>query len=64
MVLAKEFKVVSPNVKYSEEAIESTYDYQTTDVELTESGAWELIPKSVTYQFKTDRRVPKLGWGV
>lgn len=61
MVLVKDFKVVSPNVEYSEDAITSNYDYQTTEVKMTADGAWELHPKTVAYKFKTDRRVPKLG---
>lgn len=61
MVLVSDFKVVSPNVEYTEEAITSKYDYQATDVVMTPEGKWELHPKAVPYTFKTERRVPKLG---
>ncbi|GLJ04854.1 hypothetical protein SUGI_0004830 [Cryptomeria japonica] len=65
------FRVESPNVKYTEESIESVYDYQTTElVHENRSGKYEWVvkPKSVKYEFKTDTRLPKLGvmlvgWG-
>ncbi|GLJ06772.1 hypothetical protein SUGI_0047730 [Cryptomeria japonica] len=65
------FCVESPNVKYSEESIESVYDYQTTElVHDNRNGNYEWVvrPKSVKYEFKTDTRLPKLGvmlvgWG-
>ncbi|WP_213070961.1 hypothetical protein, partial [Acinetobacter baumannii] len=65
------FRVQSPNVKYSEESIESVYDYQTTElVHENRDGNYEWVvkPKSVKYEFKTDTRLPKLGvmlvgWG-
>ncbi|GLJ06766.1 hypothetical protein SUGI_0047670 [Cryptomeria japonica] len=65
------FRVESPNVKYTEERIESVYDYQTTElVHENRSGKYEWVvkTKSVKYEFKTDTRLPKLGvmlvgWG-
>ncbi|RZC85146.1 hypothetical protein C5167_007758 [Papaver somniferum] len=65
------FKVESPNVKYTEEGIESVYNYETTElIHENKNGAyqWTVKPKSVQYQFKTDTKVPKLGvmlvgWG-
>lgn len=65
------FRVQSPNVKYTEESIESVYDYQTTElVHENRDGNYEWVvkPKSVKYEFKTDTRLPKLGvmlvgWG-
>ncbi|CAN6484748.1 unnamed protein product [Victoria cruziana] len=65
------FRVESPNVRYTEEAIESTYNYETTElVHENRSGKYEWVvkPKCVKYEFKTSTRVPKLGvmlvgWG-
>lgn len=58
------FKVESPNVKYTENEIHSVYDYETTElVHEEKNGAYQWIvkPKSVKYEFKTDAHVPKLG---
>jgi myo-inositol-1-phosphate synthase len=60
-MLVKEFVVDSPNVAYTEEAITSTYAYQTTDIGRSADGKWVAKPTTHTYQFKTSRRVPKLG---
>ncbi|OVA06803.1 Myo-inositol-1-phosphate synthase [Macleaya cordata] len=65
------FKVESPNVKYSENGIESVYFYETTElVHENKNGTyqWTVKPKTVKYEFKTDTNVPKLGvmlvgWG-
>jgi len=62
-----EFEVDSPDVKYSADSIESTYQYHTTDV-VSENGKVTARPKTVEYQFRTSRKVPKLGlmlvgWG-
>jgi len=61
------FEVRSPKVTYSDEYIESVYDYQTTEV-VKEGGKTIAVPKSVEYQFRTVRTKPKLGlmligWG-
>lgn len=63
-MLVENFRVDSQNVKYSEELIESSYEYQTTDmVHEQNDGKYEWVarPKSVTYQFATKRTIPKLG---
>ena len=60
-MLIENFQVQSDKVSYTEEAITSTYDYQTTKLERGSDGKWILRPTQVEYQFKTDRRVPKLG---
>nr|AHA84260.1 myo-inositol-1-phosphate synthase [Phaseolus vulgaris] len=65
------FKVESPNVKYSQTEIQSVYNYETTElVHENRNGAyqWIIKPKSVKYEFKTNTHVPKLGvmlvgWG-
>lgn len=65
--MAHTIEVESPNVKYSQEYIESCYDYQTTRVEL-QGDRLKAIPETHHYTFQTERRVPKLGvmlvgWG-
>ncbi len=66
-MLVDTFRVDSPFVTYTEETIESKYEYKTTDMvhEVTKEGKYEWIarPKSVTYQFSTKRTLPKLGYG-
>nr|P42802.1 RecName: Full=Inositol-3-phosphate synthase; Short=MIP synthase; AltName: Full=Myo-inositol 1-phosphate synthase; Short=IPS; Short=MI-1-P synthase [Citrus x paradisi]CAA83565.1 INO1 [Citrus x paradisi] len=65
------FKVESPNVKYTDHEIHSVYDYETTElVHENRNGTYQWIvkPKTVKYEFKTDVHVPKLGvmlvgWG-
>ena len=63
-------RVESPNVKYTDDLIESRYVYQTTDVKLVDSKAqsYVAVPRQTTYTFRTQRRVPRLGvmlvgWG-
>ncbi len=64
-MLVENFRVESPCVKYTEETIESKYEYKTTDMvhEVMKNGKYEWVarPKSVTYQFVTKRKLPKLG---
>jgi len=62
-----DFEVVSPDVTYGEQYIESTYNYQTTEV-TSLNGKTIARPTSTTYQFRTERKVPKVGlmlvgWG-
>ncbi|GAV65384.1 Inos-1-P_synth domain-containing protein/NAD_binding_5 domain-containing protein [Cephalotus follicularis] len=65
------FKVESPNVKYTDNEIQSVYLYETTElVHDNRNGVYQWIvkPKTVKYEFKTDTHVPKLGvllvgWG-
>lgn len=59
------FRVESPNVQYTDDEIVSKYDYTSTELlrEQTESGPrWVVKPKTTNYTFKTDAKVPKLGW--
>mmetsp|Transcript_12652 Transcript_12652/g.46724 ORF Transcript_12652/g.46724 Transcript_12652/m.46724 type:complete len:531 (-) Transcript_12652:302-1894(-) len=58
-----DFKVESPDVRYTEEHIVANYKYETTSVEGN-----VVRPSRRTYTFKTERRVPKtglmlVGWG-
>jgi len=61
------FEVDSPNVHYGKDFITSKYKYQTTEL-VQDQSKWKVKPKEVAYEFKTDRRVPKMGvmlvgWG-
>lgn len=62
------FTVNSPNVEYSEDTIKSKYTYRTTDVTQNAEGKYVAIPKETLYDFKVERKVPKVGvmlvgWG-
>ncbi len=62
IMLVDNFKIDGPNVTFSENEINSTYEYQTSSVERSSDGSsWTVRPKSTSVQFKTDTRVPKLG---
>jgi myo-inositol-1-phosphate synthase len=60
-MLVDTFKVASPNVVYTDDAIESSYRYDSTRVSRGEDGSFSVEPTSTTYEFRVDRRVPKLG---
>eukprot|EP00897_Mesotaenium_endlicherianum_P004104 jgi/Mesen1/3721/ME000202S02811 len=70
-MLIDNFRVDSPNVVYTEDFIQSKYEYQSTELtNVLKDGKFEWIakPTSTSYDFKTDRKVPKLGimlvgWG-
>ncbi|KAL2263471.1 hypothetical protein VTK26DRAFT_6678 [Humicola hyalothermophila] len=62
------FTVNSPNVVYTDSEIRSKYTYRTTDVTRAEDGTYVATPHETAYDFKVDRKVPKLGlmlvgWG-
>ncbi|RYO95542.1 hypothetical protein DL764_007664 [Monosporascus ibericus] len=63
------FVVDSPNVTYTDEEILSRYTYRTTIVSKdAASGKYVAKPKETAYEFKTDRKVPRVGmmlvgWG-
>lgn len=62
------FTVNSPNVKYTDELIETKYTYRTTAVSKNADGKYVAAPKETLYDFKVDRKIPKLGvmlvgWG-
>ena len=54
------FTVQSPNVEYSDADITSKYAYRTTDVEF-DDGKFVAKPKETLYDFKTERKVGKVG---
>ena len=63
----QEIKVESPNVKYTDDYIESNYQYSTTKVR-QEGQTLIASPETTLYNFRTSRKVPKLGvmlvgWG-
>ncbi|RYP45231.1 hypothetical protein DL768_008394 [Monosporascus sp. mg162] len=63
------FVVDSPNVTYTDDEILSRYTYRTTVVSKdAASGKYVATPKETAYDFKTDRKVPRVGmmlvgWG-
>jgi len=62
------FVVNSPNVVYTESEIKSKYTYRTTSVTQGADGKYVATPKETVYDFKVDRKIPKLGmmlvgWG-
>ncbi|EXJ75944.1 myo-inositol-1-phosphate synthase [Cladophialophora psammophila CBS 110553] len=62
------FTVNSPNVTYTDDHIKSKYVYRTTAVTKSADGKYTATPKETIYDFKVDRKVPKVGvmlvgWG-
>lgn len=55
------FVVDSPNVEYTDETIKSKYTYRTTAVSKNANGNYVAAPKETVYDFKVDRKIPKLG---
>ncbi|KAH8164733.1 hypothetical protein CIB48_g3493 [Xylaria polymorpha] len=61
------FVVDSPNVQYTDDEILSKYTYRTTAV-TWDGEKYVATPKETVYNFKVDRRIPKVGmmlvgWG-
>ena len=54
-------KVHSSNVEYTEEFIESRYEYNTTSVSVNSDGSYSAVPRTNTMLFKTETCVPKVG---
>lgn len=55
------FQVQSPNVQYTDDAILSQYVYQNTKVIRQPGQPMTVVPTEVTYNFKVERKVPRLG---
>lgn len=56
------FTVDSPNVRYTDTEILSRYTYRTTSVTKdAASGRYTATPRETLYDFKVDRRVPRVG---
>lgn len=60
-MLLSEFEIQSDAVEQTDEHIISRYEYQTTEIVQDKSNKFIVRPKSVSYEFKTSKRVPKLG---
>lgn len=60
-MLLENFKVESPQVQYDADSITSTYKYESTQLEQTGSS-WVVRPTSSEYKFRTETRLPKLGY--
>ncbi|KAK3672476.1 Myo-inositol-1-phosphate synthase [Recurvomyces mirabilis] len=61
------FTVDSPNVTYTPETMQAKYTYRTTSVGFN-NGQYKASPKESKYDFKTERKVGKVGvmlvgWG-
>jgi myo-inositol-1-phosphate synthase len=62
------FTVTSPNVQYTDDEIKTKYTYRTTAVSQGADGKYVATPKETLYDFKVDRKIPKVGvmlvgWG-
>lgn len=62
------FVVDSPNVTYTDSEILSKYTYRTTSISHGADGKIRATPKETVYDFKVDRKIPKVGvmlvgWG-
>jgi myo-inositol-1-phosphate synthase len=55
------FVVKSPNVEYTDAEIRSKYTYRTTMVTKDDAGKYVATPQETVYDFKVDRKIPKLG---
>lgn len=55
------FEVNSANVEYTPEFIKTKYTYRTTAVTQNANGKYVAAPKETLYDFKVDRKIPKLG---
>ncbi|KAK6335381.1 Myo-inositol-1-phosphate synthase [Orbilia brochopaga] len=62
------FTVSAPNVIYTDDAIQSSYVYRTTRVSQGPGGKLQAMPFETNYDFKVERKIPKVGlmlvgWG-
>ncbi|XP_062843589.1 inositol-3-phosphate synthase 1-A-like [Trichomycterus rosablanca] len=65
--MSEKIRINSPNVRYTEQYIESQYTYQTSSVS-HDGETYTVTPHSTMFTFRTERHVPKLGvmlvgWG-
>lgn len=61
MVLIENFKVQSDKVTYTEDSIVSDYVYENNDVKILENGTAVVVPRKISYKFKTQTTIPKMG---
>lgn len=62
------FQVISPDVKYDDDFIRSTFKYSTVKAKTDSNGNVQAIPTETIYHFETDRKPRRLGlmqvgWG-
>ncbi|KAF2137514.1 uncharacterized protein K452DRAFT_321751 [Aplosporella prunicola CBS 121167] len=62
------FLVDSPNVEYTDTEIKSKYTYRTTSIARNADGRMVATPRATEYDFKVERKVPRVGmmlvgWG-
>ena len=67
-MLLTDFEVDSPNVTRTADAIEASYDYETTRIEMPSGGGGAggaskpvIRPTKQRFTFRTKTKVPKLG---
>ncbi|KAK6526216.1 Myo-inositol-1-phosphate synthase [Orbilia ellipsospora] len=63
-----QFIVNAPNVVYTDSTIKSSYIYHTTKVTRGSAGTLEAVPVETEFDFKVERKIPKVGlmlvgWG-
>jgi len=56
------FKVNSKNVQYTDSHIIADYAYENATVTKGVDGSFTVNPTSVKYTFKTETRVPRVGY--
>ncbi|XP_066508654.1 inositol-3-phosphate synthase 1-A-like [Hoplias malabaricus] len=66
-MMPEKIQINSSNVRYTEQYIESQYNYHTTSVS-SDGDTYTVTPCSTEFTFRTERAVPKLGvmlvgWG-
>uniref|UniRef100_A0A1B0CKN3 inositol-3-phosphate synthase n=1 Tax=Lutzomyia longipalpis TaxID=7200 RepID=A0A1B0CKN3_LUTLO len=66
--MASTLVVSSPNVKYTEDFIEASYEYSSTTVNRLSDGTLKVEPQVTSLKIQTERKVPRLGlmlvgWG-
>jgi len=54
-------RVHSANVSYTDQHITASYPHHFTEVSV-EDGIYNVTPKETTYEFRTERKVPKTGF--
>ena len=62
-MLLTDFEVDSPKVTRTEDALEASYDYETTRIEMPSGGGGKPVirPTKQRFTFRTKTKVPKLG---
>jgi myo-inositol-1-phosphate synthase len=60
-MLIDNFHVDSPNVRYTDDHITSSYVYDTTELECGTDGKFTVRPQEQSVEFQTARQVPKVG---